>query len=1202
MPAALALALTYIGVSAAVASTIVAFAILAAPYALLLGGLAYSSMKSRQAKSQARDAYNAAQVDRLVNITSATAPRDLCLGRVRKGGTIAYKASTGAYQKDLYLVIALAGHEIDAIEGYYLNDELVSIDGSGNVTSAPYATGATLTGTLNTGAGFTATLPATYVVGSISVTAFGWVSGSKFDTYRDRAIAWSQAGLVITAAETAATVHYQYSVSGSNVKITQHLGAAGQTVDAALLAAFPSDWSSANIGQGIAYVVAKLTYSEASFPSGAPNLTVVLRGAKLYDPRTGTAVWSENPALMMRHIYAHAKFGKATITAAEDVRFIAAANACDTGTTYTVGGVAQAAQALYKASLVLPYGAAAKDAFDDLAQAMGGSWAFAGGEIYLKAGVYTAPVMTLDDTDLAVVQRNGASESQKPIAISVHKERAQKYNTVKVKIWDQAQDYKQSELTPLVGSALVTRDGVELVQEVTYPAIGYAPQALHVAGIMMRDARDPLTVDLPFKLRAYPLELFDTVSMTLSRYGWAAKTFMILSRVWNADGTLSLTLKETSATITQMDAGFSAQGFAANTNLPKPWQIGTVGALTITSGTNELVKQVDGTVQSRMRVTWVQVTDISVQQAGQVEVQYRAAGSSGAWTSLVVPGDETTVATTEVQDYQSYIVRARCKTKLAVSDWTAQVLHQVIGKTAPPADTGLISYAIQSFGIQLSWVGVTDADLAGYEIRTGGSAWGTGDTVLATSSGAAYTWKIQTSGSITVRVKAIDTTGNYSTTASVATVTITAPSAPTITYAISGPDEYLTWTIPTSGFAVDRYEIRSGASWAAGVFVDTTKATGYKRKVDYSGAKTYWVAAIDAAGNVGTAGSVTANITAPGVVTALLAQVVDNNALIYWGAPVSGSLPVDRYEVRKGVSWVAGSVIGSNGNSTFTTVFEQQAGTYNYWIAAVDSAGTYGAAVSVAANINQPPDYVLRANLDSSFAGTKVNTLAYGTGLLLPVNTTETWTQHFVNNGYATPQAQITAGMPIYIEPGLTTASYTELIDYGATLSTTNISVTLNSTAVVGTVTASCQIQYSNTSGTGPWTSAPAGATSALASNFRWVQVIYTFTAAGGANLLQVTGLNIKLSIKQRSDSGSGTSAAGLSTVSSVSAYWVTVNFGYAFISADCPIIQPNSTTALIPIISYVGGVSPTGFQVAFVNTSGTNVASVPFSWSTKGY
>ena len=32
---------------------------------------------------------------------------------------------------------------------------------------------------------------------------------------------------------------------------------------------------------------------------------------------------------------------------------------------------------------------------------------------------------------------------------------------------------------------------------------------------------------------AYRVELFDTISLTLARYGWSAKTFMVLGREWS---------------------------------------------------------------------------------------------------------------------------------------------------------------------------------------------------------------------------------------------------------------------------------------------------------------------------------------------------------------------------------------------------------------------------------------------------------------------------------------------------------------------------------------------------------------------------------------------------------------------------------------------------------------------------------------------
>ena len=764
MPAAVVFAMEAVSIAAGLEMTLTAAALMnIATGIVVVGGLAYSASEARKAKSQARDAFNAAQTDRMAMVSSAVAPRELVLGRVRKAGSVFYKGSTGANSRDMYIAVALAGHEIDAVESIYLNDQLVTLDGGGYVTSAPYATSATLTGYQNTGAGYTVTLPAGYIPG----TAYG-------GTGDDPAFV-SVAGLVATAAQPNTHISYQYTVSGSTVQITTHLGTAGQTADASLMAAFPADWSSANVVQGVAYMVVRLTYNESAFPSSIPSVSAVLRGAKLYDPRTGLTTWSENPALMARHVYTHPQFGKATVSAAEEARFIAAANAADTATVYTVGGVAQASRALYKASIVVPFGTAAKSVLDDLSQSMGGSWAFMGGELYLKPGTYTAPVMSLADADLAVVNRNGAQESQSPIKISTHRARNDKFNTVKVTIWDAAQDYKQTTLTPLVGAALVTRDGAELVQEVSYPAIGYAPQALHVAGIMMRDARDPLTVELPFKLSAYPLELFDTVSLTLARYGWAGKTFMVLSRTFTSEGMLLLTLKETTAAIVTMDAGFSAQGFAANTNLPAPWVVAAMPAITVASGTTELMKQLDGTIVSRMRVSWAQVPDAAVVQQGQVEVQYRKTSSSGAWSSLVVPGDETQVLTSDVTDGASYIIRARPKTTLAVGDWCAQVQHTVLGKSEAPPPFDAFTVLAQPDGTRQFNFGYTAGtkpyDWLGAEIRyvtgtVGSPDWATmtplqDSTTYYTSSPVELNAPLP--GTWTFACKSLDTTGNEST-------------------------------------------------------------------------------------------------------------------------------------------------------------------------------------------------------------------------------------------------------------------------------------------------------------------------------------------------------------------------------------------------------------------------------------------------------
>lgn len=56
-------------------------------------------------------------------------------GRVRVGGVRVYDCSTGNKNKFLHRIMAFTGHEIEGYDEIYLNDEVVTLDASGNVTS-----------------------------------------------------------------------------------------------------------------------------------------------------------------------------------------------------------------------------------------------------------------------------------------------------------------------------------------------------------------------------------------------------------------------------------------------------------------------------------------------------------------------------------------------------------------------------------------------------------------------------------------------------------------------------------------------------------------------------------------------------------------------------------------------------------------------------------------------------------------------------------------------------------------------------------------------------------------------------------------------------------------------------------------------------------------------------------------------------------
>lgn len=71
----------------------------------------------------------------LVNAKDAAAAQDFVYGEIRKGGVVTYYESSGTSNKYLHQIIVLAGHELNSIGDIYANDEVVTVDGSGYVTS-----------------------------------------------------------------------------------------------------------------------------------------------------------------------------------------------------------------------------------------------------------------------------------------------------------------------------------------------------------------------------------------------------------------------------------------------------------------------------------------------------------------------------------------------------------------------------------------------------------------------------------------------------------------------------------------------------------------------------------------------------------------------------------------------------------------------------------------------------------------------------------------------------------------------------------------------------------------------------------------------------------------------------------------------------------------------------------------------------------
>lgn len=430
--------------------------------------------------------------------------------------------------------------------------------------------------------------------------------------------------------------------------------------------------------------------------------------------------------------------------------------------------------------------------------------------------------------------------------------------------------------------------------------------------------------------------------------------------------------------------------------------------------------------------------------------------------------------------------------------------------------------------------------------------------------------------------------------------------APTITYQTAaatppGDVSTLTATIvdrwvklvwsPSSSIDVTTYIVRKGdesSSWETAEEITRTpaNATEYLWSPNETGTLRFFIKAVDSqyeTSNVTQAQDLT--IVAPGFPAGSLlsSQVIDNNVLLQWPDATIGSYPIAAYRLRKGVSPyvledadIVGDITG-----TFAAKFESMSATYKYWITPIDTAGLEGESISVFATVAQPPDYVLQSSHISVWDGTLSDgAVNVGNSLVVPINTTQTWESHFTGNGWDQPSDQVSAGYPIYIQPGASSGYYEETIDYGAVIASTRITLDVTRTAVVGTVSVTPKISVKLNSGDA-WTDYD-NVYQVYATNFRYAKYRLDFATSDGGILL-VSKMQSKLESKQKTYEGTVTANSGDSGGTSVDITGI-------FIDVNSIQVTPKGTTAAIAIYDFTDTPNPTAFKVLLYNTSGTRI------------
>lgn len=741
-------------------------------------------------------------------------------------------------------------------------------------------------------------------------------------------------------------------------------GTTSQAVNGDLNTQLPSLWTTSHRQRGRAGAYLILVWDELLFPDGLPAIEFQVKGKKVYDPRTTLTTWSENAALITADYLMDTTFGMGIPQAKVDMTALtAAANSCDVSMPLLSGGT----EARWRINGSIKASDSPQNILETLAAHFAGNIIFANGLWKILAPEFRASVLTLDEDDILGDVRVSTGASRKDI-----------FNRVRGTFTDAAGGYKEADFPPVKNDYYKSLDNNEEIwEDIQLPLCVSASQAQRVAKVELERTRAGVTASFLAKLSAFKAEAGETISITNSRFGWTAKTFEVeecqLVIENDAQGNpflaVQITAKETSAGVYDLSQYETSYDITPNTNLPNPFVVGAPSGLTLSSGTAELLLLPNGTIITRIKVSWTSPGDSFVTSGGQIHIQYKKSADVDWIDVTPVPGNSTFSYVSDVIDGQLYDVRIRAKNAAGVfSSYVTQINYLVIGKTQPPGTVQGFRGAILGYGIQLNWDPLPEPDIAEYELRTGSAteAWESAN-LLARTRTTSFLAELRLSGNYRFFLKAIDSSGNYSTTASILAVNVPVPSAPVTTISLENEDLIFNWVEPTSTFAISQYEITFGIvtetnptpSYENSVFLASVKGTSLRSRINWAGTRYFWIAARDVAGNLGTPFQLTMTINAPSIAT-LRGDVVDNNVLLYW-TEQRGTLPIARYYVHKGAEYQTAELRGQV-SGTFIALFETAAGVYTYWVTPEDTARNKGAAAPIVLRVSQPPDFVLRLN------------------------------------------------------------------------------------------------------------------------------------------------------------------------------------------------------------------------------------------------
>ena len=438
--------------------------------------------------------------------------------------------------------------------------------------------------------------------------------------------------------------------------------------------------------KGLACVAVRLTYNQDVFAQGVPNVTCELVG------KNSTA----NAASAIKDYLLDTTYGLGAESYEIDTAaFDTAISICNENVDLSGGGT----EKRYTVNGAFSSAETPQAVLSRMVAACSGYLVYVNGKFSLKVGKYTSPVMTLTEDEIVT-----------GISVSTADSRRDTFNAVKGVYSEPNSLYQPQTYSPVTNALYESEDGETIFRNRDFQFVTSNATCQRLAKIMLEKARQQIVVQFSANLKAFKLQVGDVVQLTFDRYGWGSKQFEVID--WSANmgainPSVALTLRETASGVWDWNSGEETTvDLAEDTDLPDPFDVDPVG-LSVSDELTVIAEKVvtklvvtvtgDSTFFDRYEVQAKLTTDTDFLNMGQ---------ASGNRFELL-----------DAVDGATYDVRARQITTLGVRSEYATAQHQIVGKTAPPADVTTLSANVINGQVILNWSPVSDLDLSHYLVR-----------------------------------------------------------------------------------------------------------------------------------------------------------------------------------------------------------------------------------------------------------------------------------------------------------------------------------------------------------------------------------------------------------------------------------------------------------------------------------------------------